>query len=402
MRTPLLLSALAVLGLGAALVPGCSTDGPRTPQAQFVGSEKCGACHKNEFATWQATWHAKMVRPVRDGLLKDAAEAWAKDAKGTAGPATANITKTPAKMDDVVMVVGARWKQRFLVKNPNNGGHQFLDKQWNTVHKQWEPYGQANTYEGQCATCHVTGYRVLAVDEKTRAVTKWSYQELNIGCEACHGPGSLHAAHGDRREIFNPGRASHAESSKVCGYCHIRVENYTFRTPEGRPSEQLPHPTIGQSYRAGRDDWTSWYPDQVLLVGVQPEDPVNKNYPGTDLNNAFWIDEAAQKSGFFEARKHHQQYQEHLQSAHHTKDVAGCVSCHSPHAVRGKPVVAAADTCRACHGGMTPDLEKMMPGTASTAQNLFVRTHNFNPKTPRTGGPTVRAGTPEPAYLYKK
>ncbi|MCK7493940.1 MAG: hypothetical protein MZW92_23715 [Comamonadaceae bacterium] len=30
------------------------------------------------------------------------------------------------------------------MKNPATGGHQFLDKQWNRVHKQWEPYGQKN------------------------------------------------------------------------------------------------------------------------------------------------------------------------------------------------------------------------------------------------------------------
>lgn len=391
----------AAAAFAATWLAGCTTGMAGGADRQFVGSEKCSACHKTEYQSWKASWHAKMVRPAKEGLLKDAGDNWEKDGKGNAGPTKGNITGTPAKMEDVVYVIGSHWKQRFLVPNPASGGHQFLDKQWNTIHKQWEPYGQKNTWESQCATCHATGYRVLAIDEQTRAVKKWAMSEENVGCEACHGPGSKHATTGDRREIFNPGKASHAESSKVCGYCHIRLENYNFKTAEGNPAEQLPHPVIGQSYKAGIDDWTTWYPDKVLLVGIQPEDPITKNWPNTDLNNAFWIDEAAQKSGYFEARKHHQQYQEHLQTAHFKKNVAGCVTCHSPHASSSTPKpVKTADTCRACH--LAPvDIEKTMPGTASTAQNLFVRTHTFNPASTRKGGPTA-TGAPEPAYYHKK
>ena len=393
--------ALAAGAIAAALLSACSTESTRSAQAQFVGSEKCSSCHSQEYATWKNSWHAKMVRPAKAALLKDAGDNWDKDAKGTAGPVKANISGAPAKMDDVVMVVGSRWKQRFLVPNPANGGHQFLDKQWNTVHKQWENYGQKNTWEGQCATCHTTGYRVLEVDEKTRAVKKWAYNEMNVGCEACHGPGSKHAAGGDKREIFNPGRASHAEASKVCGYCHIRVENYNYKTPEGNPSEQLPHPTLGMSFRAGTDDWTTWYPDKLLAVGIHAEDPINKNWPNTDLNNAFWLDEQFTKSGLADARKHHQEYQEHIQGAHHKKNIAGCNSCHTPHAMGRAPMVAARDTCKACH--LAPvDIDRVMPGTASTASNLFVRTHTFNKEQARKTGPTVNAGTPEPAYFYKK
>jgi hypothetical protein len=385
----------------ATLLAGCTIGMAGGSDRQFVGSEKCSACHKTEYQSWKASWHAKMVRPAKEALLKDAGENWAKDSKSNAGPTKANITGTPAKMEDVVYVIGAHWKQRFLVPNPATGGHQFLDKQWNAIHKQWEPYGQKNTWETQCATCHATGYRVLGIDEKTRAVKKWAMTEDNVGCEACHAPGSKHASTGDKREIFNPGKASHAESSKVCGYCHIRIENDDYRTAEGNHAEFLPHPVIGQSYKAGIDDWTTWYPDKVLMVGIQPEDPISRNYPGTDLNNAFFIDEAAQKSGYFEARKHHQQYQEHLQSAHFKKNVAGCVTCHSPHASSSNPKpLKAADTCKACH--LAPvDIERVMPGTASTAGNLFVRTHTFNPASTRKGGPTA-TGVPEPAYFYKK
>lgn len=387
-----------VVAAGLLGVAACSTGGSSVAQAEFVGSAKCQTCHGEQYATWKESWHAKMVRPAKAALLQDAADNWAKDGKGNPGPTKANITGTPAKMEDIVYVIGSKWKQRFLVPNPATGGHQFLDKQWNTLHKQWEPYGQKNTWETQCATCHSTGYRVVEVDEKTRAVKKWAMSEPNTGCEACHGPGSRHASTGDKKAIFNPANASLSEASKVCGYCHIRIENDYYKTAEGNHSEFLPHPTVGQSYRAGTDDWTQWYPDKVLMVGIQPEDVITKNYPGTDLNNAFFVDEAAQKSGFFEARKHHQEYQEYLQSAHAKKNVAGCTTCHSPHASAAKPAKKAVDSCKGCHGSTAYDLDKVMPGTGQTAQNLFIRSHTFNPNSARKGGPTISAATPEPAY----
>jgi predicted CXXCH cytochrome family protein len=392
-----------IAGLLAALLAGCTSGVSTSSDKQFVGSEKCKSCHTSEYATWKGTLHSKMIRTAKDGLLKDAGDNWAKDSKGNAGPTKANISGTPAKMEDIVFVVGSKWKQRFLVKNPASGGHQFLDKQWNSLHKQWEPYGQKNTWETQCATCHATGYKVLEVDDK-RAVKKWAMTEENTGCEACHGPGSAHAVAGDKKQIFNPGKAAVGEDAKVCGYCHIRVENDYYKTAEGNHSEHLPHPQLGQSYKAGTDDWTTWYPDKVLMVGIQPEDVITKNYPNTDLNNAFFIDDAAQKSGYFEARKHHQEYQEHLQSKHAKGNVAGCTTCHWAHSSAAKPKrVAGADTCKSCHGDAMNDLDKFMPGLASTAQNLFVRAHTFNPNiSARKGGPTIPATAPEPAYYYKK
>ncbi|MEF9944928.1 MAG: hypothetical protein RR758_12185, partial [Burkholderiaceae bacterium] len=130
-------AALALAVAGG--LTGCTTDSPMG-SAQFVGSDKCGTCHTQEFASWKDTYHNKMVRPTREGMLKDALDGWAKDAKGNAGPTKGNVDGKPYPYDDVVMVVGSKWKQRYLVKNAATGNHQFLDKQWNRYLKIWEGY----------------------------------------------------------------------------------------------------------------------------------------------------------------------------------------------------------------------------------------------------------------------
>ena len=390
------LAALAVL----VLVAGCTTDPKLTPaaDAQFVGSQVCGTCHQDAMAGWKQTYHSKMVRPTREGLLKDAYDNWAKDAKGNTGPTKANVSGTPAKLDDVVYVIGSKWKQRYLVKNPQTGNHQFLDKQWNRGNGTWEPYGQANDWETQCATCHVTGYRATSVGEKN-AILKATFTETNVGCESCHGPGAKHASSRSKADIFNPRNASKAEADKVCGYCHIRLENELWHTAQGKPAEQLPHPVAGRTYQPGRDDWTTWYTDNVLIPGVHANEPVSKNYPKTDLNNAFYTDEAAQKSGYFEALKHHEQYQEHLQSKHAKGGLLACIDCHSLHGAP-KPAQVAAAACTSCHGA-SMDAKKMMPGLGQTAGGLMIRSHAFNPN-PRAPRGITADQLPAPVYAFPK
>jgi predicted CXXCH cytochrome family protein len=390
----------ALVAAFSVITAGCVTGpGQRTADG-FVGSEACQKCHQAEYRTWKDTYHAKMIRTPRDGLLKDAGEQWARDVKGNPGPTKGNIDGKPYRLEDVQLVVGSFWKQRYLVKNPVTGNLQFMDKQWNTVHRQWENYGQKNDWETQCATCHATGYRMLSYDAANPAAQKVTMSEHNTGCEACHGPGAKHVDSARGGDIFNPRRATKEQASLVCGYCHVRKENYNFKTAQGNPREDQPHPVVGQTFKAGQDDWRKWYPEKMLIPGVNPAQPVSKNYPNTDLNNAFWLDEQSQKSGLYDARKHHQEYQEFLQSKHANdkENPLSCSDCHSPHAVAGKALIDSRETCRECHRSKY-DAARIMPGTGSTAGNLFVATHTFSPNQARKGGPRA---TSAPEYFYRK
>jgi nitrate/TMAO reductase-like tetraheme cytochrome c subunit len=243
-----------------------------------------------------------------------------------------------------------------------------MDKQWNRFTKQWENYGQKNDWETQCATCHTTDYRITAYDEKNTAATKVSIAERNVGCEGCHGPGVTHVARPQKGNIFNGKNVAKAEATKICGYCHIRAENYNFKTAQNNPAEHLPHPQVGQSYKAGQDDWTKWYTDKALIPGLHAEDALTAENKDTDLFNAFWLDEQSTKSGLFDARKHHEEYQEFLQSKHAKANLLTCSDCHMPHVVTAKPAVEAKATCTQCHGAQY-DWQKIMPGRGRRRDN---------------------------------
>jgi hypothetical protein len=380
-------TAVLATGLAAAAMAADS-------KKEFVGSEKCNDCHAEEYKSWKGTYHAKLVQQRKGGILKEAAEKWATDGTNP-GPTKGNATGTPSKIEDVQYVIGSKWKQRYLVKNDQTGNLQFMDKQFNRLTGKWENYGQKNDWNTQCATCHTTGYRITAYDDQAKKTTKSEFAELNIGCEACHGPGAKHIAakKADKKKtIFNPANVDVQAQSKVCGYCHVRVETEKWHTAQGNPREDMPAPKLGESYKAG-EDWTKW--EGVIIPGVQADQPFTKEYAG-DFKGMFKLDDISKANGSYEEAKHHQQYQGFIQSAHYSKGLS-CTTCHSLHIVKGKLAKKPAESCKTCHPNGEYTVEKNMPYTGKTAENLFVRTHTFV-KNSRQGGKGA-ADIGPPTYL---
>jgi predicted CXXCH cytochrome family protein len=337
-----------------------------------------------------------MVRKRDDGILKDAVEKWETDGANP-GPAAGNVTGRKAALSDVVYVVGANWKQRYMIPDETTGGHQFMDKQFNRMSGKWENYGNKNDWDTMCATCHTTGYRLLKYDPANPKDQKWAFSELGIGCEVCHGPGAKHVKSRAKKDIWNFAGKTPAEQTRVCGYCHIRLENEMYKSAQGNPREDFPAPKVGRSFHPS-DDWAKWYPEHVIIPGVQPEDKIDAEYKG-DLKGMFLIDNVSKAAGNYEAGKHHEEYQEFLQSKHYKGGRMSCTTCHSPHAGKDRTKKDPRATCAQCHDA-SYTVEKYMPGTGKTADNLYLRTHTFYGGQNRPGGPTA-SGMPE-YYKDKK
>jgi Flp pilus assembly protein TadD len=105
---------------------------------------------------------------------------------------------------EVLYTFGAEPLQQYLVAFPG-GRLQCLDIAWDCVGRRWfdlnpdgrvlhdDPYhwsGRFQTWNLQCADCHSTYFR-KNYDPRTDSYES-TWQELDVGCEACHGPGSGH------------------------------------------------------------------------------------------------------------------------------------------------------------------------------------------------------------------
>ncbi|NQU65232.1 MAG: tetratricopeptide repeat protein [SAR324 cluster bacterium] len=135
--------------------------------------------------------------------------------------------------------------QQYLVPF-DNGRLQCLPIAWDADKQTWfhlnpdEKIGpgewlhwtrQSHNWNGMCAECHSTSLKKRYDPKSNRYQTAWS--EIDVSCEACHGPGSLHVKWANlpemgRPETQNSGlivKTSGLNSEQqiaICARCHSR------------------------------------------------------------------------------------------------------------------------------------------------------------------------------------
>ncbi len=292
-------------------------------------------------------------------------------------------------LGDVAFVYGSRYKQRYFTKRGDD--YYPLTAQWDVKKKKWLPYhveAGADWWEPfygpsnfdrptgpTCDGCHSVNYNV-----QTKQVTEW-----NVGCEKCHGPGSLHVEHPTRQNIVNPATLDFVRANDICIQCHS----------QGRP---LSNPIAGRYY-----DWpVGFIPGQRLADYWRLEELK----PGT-TNFYQFPDETAHKNrmqgnDFVQSNMYHRQIRcSDCHEVHGNQNVslvrlagnALCLSCHTkenPAGLTGSVSQhthhaegSAGSQCIACH----------MPKIEQTIKDNYVSAHTFRFITP---GETEQSGIPNP------
>ena len=246
-KAPLLLSFLAILFL--VLLTACAGEpgiqgpvgpaGPAGPQGpagppgddatvrlDYVGSEKCGACHEDAYATFMLSGHPYKLSKVVNGE----APVFPYDA------VTGGIPGTPEgyTWDDISYVIGGfGWKVRFIDKEGYIiTGDEDATTQWNYANEfadldaGWVPYHAGEKKPYNCGSCHTTGYSPEGhQDDLEGIIGTWEFP--GIQCEECHGPGSLHSEdpYGHLMVLDR--------SNQLCGECHYRGEKALIDASNG-------------------------------------------------------------------------------------------------------------------------------------------------------------------------
>ncbi|MDE0828306.1 MAG: multiheme c-type cytochrome [Vicinamibacterales bacterium] len=379
-RRPSLSGALFTVLLSTACLgrPDSVTDlADALADATYAGSDSCQACHGDIHARWENTLMAKVLQDPReqpDVILGDFA---ANDPL---------VTFTP---EDVVFTYGSKWKQRYYTQIGDD--YFIFPAQWDVQNRQWRGYNPqpgrdwwADHYPVDqmqrptgplCDGCHSVNY-----DIATKTPTEW-----NVGCEACHGPGSVHNVAQTVASIVNPARLDPVRADDTCIQCHS----------QGQPLE---NPINGQYY-----DWP---------VGYRPGERLSEYWEldGPELGEetfTHWPDGSAHKNRM--------QGNDYIQSQMSVKGVT-CYGCHDVHGTEHNADLIAPgnETCLECHGPQLqagprgsvayhtqhdPDGEGSacvachMPEIARTVGNINVRSHTFKFISPTV---TDRYGIPNP------
>jgi hypothetical protein len=286
----------------------------------FVGSDTCKMCHLEHYDSWKMTLHSRMTQDPqknRDVIIADFDEKRIRE-----DLAKIPNLKVPAdqifipKVEDIKYTIGSQWKQRYIVEK---GGILYIAPvQYSADTERWVNYNEGtwdkHPWLAACGGCHNTG-----VDLKTQ-----KFVETSVGCEACHGKGSWHAAlpktavFEKRQTIVNPAKLTSGTAAGICGSCHNR----------------------GRSTKDKEAEWpVGFEPGKALSVYFK-----SLSFAGGAVGN-FYANEFS--------KGHHQQYIDWKQSKHFTEGV-GCTSCHFVHQMgvpptRSQTQAAGSKQCFECH-----------------------------------------------------
>jgi Flp pilus assembly protein TadD len=220
---------LVLAAAGAAAYFALRSPAPPSPSAvaaapiaaaQFVGRAQCAGCHASQDAAWKGSDHDLAMQAADErSVLGDFANARFSYA-GTPttffrrdGKFYVNTDGPDGKLHDyeIKYTFGVRPLQQYLIEFPG-GRMQPLGIAWDSRPKEkggqrwfhlypgenvkagdylhWTSSGQ--NWNFMCSECHSTNLRKEFDAKSNTFRTTWS--EIDVSCEACHGPGSSHVA----------------------------------------------------------------------------------------------------------------------------------------------------------------------------------------------------------------
>ena len=314
----------------------------RAASAEFIGAAKCAACHPAEAKAWKGSHHDLAMQEARPGsVLGDF-----KDARFTYGNAISTFFRrgdaffvrtdgADGTLQDfeIKYTFGVEPLQQYLIELAG-GRLQPLSIAWDSRTAGEGGQRWFHLYPGQsightdelhwtsrqqnwnfmCAGCHSTNVRKGYDAETDSFKTTWS--EINVGCEACHGPGSRHVQWADtpgwvRSLLWNDsgltapltGRPTGQPGAEVetCAQCHSRRAQ------------------IAEGYVAGAS-LLDYYIPSLIEPGLY--------YPDGQQRDEVYV------------------YGSFLQSRMYSKGVT-CSDCHDPHTQKLR--VYGNGLCTQCH-----------------------------------------------------
>ncbi len=228
--------------------------GSEVAQAVFVGREACVECHDEAYEAWIRSDHDRAMDVATDSsVLGDFNESVFERAGITSrfyrreGKYLVYTEGPEGEMGEfeVTHTFGVEPLQQYLVPFPG-GRLQALSLAWDTERGEWFYLYPAQNippedwlhwtrngqnWNGMCAECHSTNL-IKAYDQDTKTFqTTWS--EIDVSCEACHGPGSLHVQWAELPPMARPETEDYElvirtsditsrQQVELCGPCHSR------------------------------------------------------------------------------------------------------------------------------------------------------------------------------------
>lgn len=377
----------------ALIIAGCNNDVEQvkpktiagTEKAEFVNRQLCVECHEEQSLEWTGSHHDLAMDYATDKtVLGDF-----NNSTFTGNGVTSTFFKKDGKFFvrtdgpdgklrdyEISYVLGIKPLQQYMIKFPD-GRIQLPDIGWDNrdrekggqrwIHLQpdenitpkhvfhWT--GSYLNWNYMCGECHTTNFKKNYDLETNTFKTTWS--EIDVSCQACHGPGSNHVTWARSREkedgvkyafedtglLINLKANDPSVQIEACARCHARRSGLRGDSEYGGPfmDSFVPEVLIDPFY----------YPDGQAL------------------------DEVYVYGSFIQSKKY--------------KSGVKCTDCHNPHTARLN--TSGNKLCIGCHN---KNPKKKFSGMAS--KNYDSPDHHFH-KEGSPGALCVECHMPETTYM---
>jgi tetratricopeptide (TPR) repeat protein len=304
--------------------------------SQFVGSKTCAECHQPEHALWRGSDHDRAMELATEKTVLGDFDNATLTYQGVTTRFFSQGDKFMVNTEgsdgehhdyEIKYTFGVRPLQQYMVQFPD-GRVQVLRESWDVVNKRWfyvtppdvtnerippgDPFhwtGITQNWNTTCADCHSTN-----VHKNYNPVTNQystTFSEINVSCEECHGPGSVHVGLARSKSPFWDREIGYGLPDlkdktlnvqiETCAKCHAR------RNP------------IHEDFRPG-GQFMDHYEPFLLHEGIYHA-------------NGQILDEVYEYGSFLQSKMH----------ANHVR----CSDCHDPHSLKLKFV--GNQLCAQCH-----------------------------------------------------
>jgi tetratricopeptide (TPR) repeat protein len=382
--------------IGSPALAGGAPNGPgedatvQEPSAGYVGREACVICHEEQVRQWSGSHHDLAMQEANEKTVLGNFEGTEFDYYGTVSRFYRQGGRFMVRTDgpdgrltdyEVKYTFGVDPLQQYLIAFPG-GRLQALGIAWDTRPaaeggQRWfhlypdekithdDPLHWTGPYlnwNSMCAECHSTDLHKGYDPAANRFETTWS--EVNVSCEACHGPGARHIAWAEQAA---KGQEGEADKGLAVSFTERRGVRWTIDPETGNARRSQPRETdveietcarchsrrgvLSEDYAHGRPLMDTHLP-QLLTRGMY--------YPDGQMQDEVYV------------------YGSFIQSKMHRAGVT-CSDCHEPHSLQLR--VPGNGVCLQCHLAAKYDSKghhfhaRESPGAACVACHMPERTY---------------------------
>jgi hypothetical protein len=331
--------------------PPQSDDLPlRTAADGDATSRACRACHPDQHASWNASYHRTMTQPVsarsvlgdfRDAQVEFGGTRYRMFARGEQhfADVAPSDGSAPAQTVELEQITGSHHMQIYWVASGPGRRLESFPLVWLRGEERWIPRLAAfitppsdesaipSIWNNTCIGCHTTHPRPRITLDPPRADSQVT--EFGIACEACHGSGSEHATahrsplHRYREHfsaqpdpsIVNPSQLTHVRSTQVCGQCHAVKTFYS-------DAQAMAWAENGPTFRPGDDLETAVNVISNATLSRPYTQDIMRLFPDF-VSGSFWDDGIVRVVG--------REYNALLESGCYQRGELSCLSCHELH-----------------------------------------------------------------------